>query len=68
MSSSCNLAFDKFRLVKNKLFDAIMNNTNIGLYFSIFVGINVTRSTEHLVIVNIVGNILTMQSDALLLL
>ena len=45
-----------------------MNNTNIALYFSKFVGITGTIPTDHLVIVNIVGNISTIPSDALLLL
>lgn len=45
-----------------------MNNTNVALYFSQFVGITVTISTEHLDIVNIVGNVLTIPLDALLLL
>ena len=45
-----------------------MNNTNITLYFSKFFGITVTIRTDYLVIVNIVGNVLTIPSDAFLLL
>ena len=45
-----------------------MNNTNRALYLSNFVGINVTIPTEHLAIINIVGNVLTVPLDALLLL
>ena len=45
-----------------------MNNPNIAFYFSQFVDITVTIPTKHLDIINIVGNILTIPSDALLLL
>ena len=34
-----------------------MNNTNIALYFSKFVGVTITIPIEHLPIVNIIGNV-----------
>jgi len=43
-----------------------MNNTNIAFFFSQFVCMTITIPTKYLDIVNIVGNVLTIPSDALL--